>query len=77
MARTFQDGDLVTWEVYPSGGDFGFAQRPHLVFNCLTDRSVRPRYVELDGDEADGEKLVVTADDGALRSLLERARVVS
>jgi len=77
MARTFQDRDLLVWEVYPSAGDHGYSQRPHLVFNCLSERTARPRFVELDGDEADGEKLTATATDDDLRTLFERAKVVT
>lgn len=76
MARTFVDRDLLTWEVYPSAGDYGFSDNPHLVFNCLSDRNARPRYVELDGHNAAAETMVSGATDAKLLDLLAQSRVV-
>ena len=76
MARTFSDPDFLTWEVYPSSGDFGFSTRPHLVFNCLTDRMRRPKFIEIEGDEADAEKLIGSAAEPELQNLFARAEPV-
>ena len=76
MARTVVDRDLLTWEVYPSAGDYGFSDNPHLVFNCLSDRAARPRYVELEGHEAGAESMIAEAADSKLLALLAESKVV-
>ena len=76
MARTFVDRDLLTWEVYPSAGDYGFSDNPHLVFNCLSDRNARPRYVELDGHSAGAESMVTDATEAKLLALLAQSKIV-
>jgi hypothetical protein len=75
MARTIQDENFLTWEVYPSGGHHGYSERPYLVFNCLTDRFQRPRLIELDGDASDAQTLTVRASEPELLDLLRQARV--
>jgi hypothetical protein len=75
MARTLQDENFLTWEVFPSAGDHGFSEQPYLVFNCLTDRNKRPRLIEFNGDEADAERFSTEATDAQLLDLLDRARV--
>jgi len=77
MSRTFLDHDFLTWEAYPSAGDQGYSERPHIVFNCLSDRLLPPRYFEIDGDEADAERLVVDATAPQLSELLERSSLVT
>jgi hypothetical protein len=75
MSATFTDEELVTWEAYSSGGDFGLPTRPKVVFNCLSDTSRRPRYVEFTGgDEADAEQLVHGYDEATLRQMLRESR---
>ena len=73
MARTFMDSDLLTWEVYPSGGAHGFSQNPHLVFNCLSNRAEPPRFVDVEGDESSAQKLVNLASVGELLALLQQS----
>jgi hypothetical protein len=73
MSRTFQDENFLVWEVYPSGSNFGFSDRPNVIFHCLTDRGLRARALRVTGDEADAERLVVTASAGELLELLKRA----
>jgi hypothetical protein len=73
MGRTFQDRDFLVWEVYPSGGRHGFSDRPHIVFNCLTQPAMRPRHVELGMDEADAQRLITEATPQALLELLDRS----
>jgi len=58
MSVTFTDDDLHSWEAFATGGDYGLAIRPRVVFNCVSDPTRRPRYVELSGDEADAEQKV-------------------
>jgi len=74
MSRTFTDANLLTWEVYASGGKFGLPDRPKIVFNCLSDPGRRARYVVHRGDEADAEQSVHDAPDDKLRAMLADAR---
>lgn len=77
MTRMFQDDDFRVWEVYPSAGAEGWTDDPFIVFNCLTNRMIRPRYVEVEGaDEAEAERLVVEAPDGVLKEMLGNSRPV-
>ncbi|MGH7476872.1 MAG: hypothetical protein ACRELD_11320 [Longimicrobiales bacterium] len=76
MARTFLDHDLQTWEVYASSGDFGYADPARLVFNCLTSRGQRPRYIRWDGGQTDAARQAATAAPEQLSALLEHAREV-
>lgn len=75
MARTLQDRDLLTWEAFASTGRFGYPDRSHIVFYCLTDLSRRPRYFEIDGDKAAAERQVEELPDGKLMQLLESSKV--
>ena len=77
MSRTFLDENLLTWEAYPTGGPFGFSDRPFIVFNCLSNRMLRPRYVSTVGDEADAERTVELASDQQLREMFRRSQEVS
>ena len=75
MSATFTDEELVTWEAYASGGSFGLAVRPKVVFNCLSDPGRRPRFVEFSGgDEAKAEELVHSYDEATLRQMLRESR---
>jgi hypothetical protein len=69
--RTFQDRNFLVWEVYPSGGAHGFSDNPHIVFNCLTQKQLRPRFTDLGTDEADAQRRVVEASDDELLTMLE------
>ncbi|MGH7459421.1 MAG: hypothetical protein ACREMA_00130 [Longimicrobiales bacterium] len=76
MARTVLDDNLMTWEVYPSGGHQGFSRNPHIVFNCLSDRAEPPRFFAVGGDEGTAETLVYEASELELRGMLaESTRV--
>lgn len=77
MSRTFQDHDFLVWEVYPSGGRHGFSDNPHVIFNCLTQQNLRPRYVPLGRDEADAQRRIALMSDEELLELFERAREIS
>jgi hypothetical protein len=74
--RTFLDDNMLTWEAYPSGGPHG-SEQPFIVFNCLSNRMLRPRCVQTDGDEADAERMVLEASNEKLQEMLRRAGEVS
>jgi hypothetical protein len=76
MSRKFQDENFLIWEVYPSASRFGFSVDPSLIFNCLTDRQVRPRYVVHEGDEADAQRTIVLASQHELMDMLRRSREI-
>jgi hypothetical protein len=76
MSKTFSDDDLLVWEAYPSGGDFGFPDRPYIVFNCLSNRLLRPRVVEQGDNEADAERAVAGATTQELRELFRQSREI-
>lgn len=73
MPRTFQDRNFLVWEVYPSGGAHGFSDNPHIIFNCLTQKQLRPRYADLGSDGADAQRRLVEASDAALLTMLEQS----
>jgi hypothetical protein len=77
MARTIHDRNLLTWEVYPSGAPLGVNEEPQIVFNCLSNRMLRPRYVSMAGDEADAERRISLASNEELLEMFERSREVS
>jgi hypothetical protein len=74
MSHTFTDENLMQWEAFASSGNFGFAERPKIVFNCLSDPDRRPRYVERPGDEADAEEQVMDYDEHQLRELFRQSK---
>ena len=76
MARTIQDENFLTWEIFPSAGDHGFSAQPYIVFNCLTDRMQRPRQYQLTTDEAEAETMVDRASDQELLTLFKKAEYV-
>lgn len=76
MARTFQDDGFRTWEAYASSGKFGVPDRARIVFCCLSDPSLRARYVRIDGDKSDAEREVATRADRELAALLDGAEVL-
>jgi hypothetical protein len=76
MSQTFTDENLISWEAFATSGDFGFAERPRIVFNCLSNPDVPARYVEAPGDEADAEGQVRSYDEYQLRELLARSQPV-
>lgn len=77
MSRTFQDENFRVWEAFPSGNRQGYSENTAVVFHCLTDRSLRPRYIPTDGDSADAERAVRSASREELLRLLERSHEVS
>lgn len=77
MTRTILDQDMLTWEVYPSGGPHGVNNKPYIMFNCLSNRMLRPRYVSLTGDEADAERRVVLASNEELLAMFRQAQEIA
>jgi hypothetical protein len=73
MSVTFTDDDLQSWEAYATGGDYGLANNPKVVFNCVSDPTRRPRYLEFTGDEADAEGLVSETSIPQLRAMLKES----
>ena len=76
MSKTFTDDNLLVWEAYPSGGDFGFSARPYIVFNCLSNRLLRPRVIEHGENEAAAERVIVGATQKDLLDLFRESREI-
>lgn len=74
MSRVFIDEDLLSWEAYASGGKYGLPDDPKIVFHCLSDRSLRPRYMRFGEDNAVAEGAVHTLPDDQLREMLSQAQ---
>jgi hypothetical protein len=74
MARTFQDDNFLIWEAFASSGAFGYPDAPHVVFNCLSNRTIRPRYVQLEGQEPEAQRRVQTVSEDELAGLFRSAR---
>jgi hypothetical protein len=74
MSVTFTDEDLQSWEAYATGGDYGLANNPKVVFNCVSDPTRRARFVEVMGDEADAENLVHDGGIDQLKRMLKEAQ---
>jgi len=73
MSRQIQDQNFLVWEVFPSGGNLGLASDPYVIFNCLTQRDLRPRRLRMPGDEADAERVVRQARDAELLGMLQES----
>jgi hypothetical protein len=74
MSQTFTDENLLTWEAFASGGRFGLSVRPKVIFHCLSDPSLRARFVEVQGDEADAEEMIHDSQVTRLRDLLKGSK---
>lgn len=74
MSQTFTDENLMTWEAFASGGRFGLSIRPRVVFHCMSDQSLAPRFVEVQGDEADAEELIHDSQVDRLRQMLAKSK---
>lgn len=77
MSKTFADKDLLIWEAFPSGGAHGFSENPHIIFNCLTNRMMRPRVIDYQGDEASAEGCVSDASPAELLKMFEGSREIA
>ncbi len=77
MSRVFVDDSLLTWEAYASGGNFGLAENPRIIFHCLSEPHRRARYVVHEGgDEADAEEAVHDAPEERLKEMLGASREI-
>jgi hypothetical protein len=76
MSQTFTDENLMTWEAFASGGRFGLSIRPRVVFHCMSDPSLAPRFVEVQGDEADAEELIHDSQVDRLRQMLAQSKLL-
>lgn len=76
MSRVITDQNLLTWEVYSSGGKWGLPLKPKIVFQCLSDPDSLARFVIHEGTEADAEQAVHQSSDEELRALLARSRTL-
>lgn len=76
MSRSFQDDNFLVWEVFPSGGRFGFDDDVNIIFHCITDRRMRPRFVATDDDSADAQLRVLQASAADLLALLNNSREI-
>jgi hypothetical protein len=76
MSKTFLDDNLLTWEAYASGGAFEAAEHPFIVFNCLSNRMLRPRFIS-GGDEANAAGKLAAASSAQLRDMFKRSDEVS
>ena len=74
MSQTFTDENLMTWEAFASGGRFGLSIRPRVVFHCMSDQSLAPRFIEVQGDEADAEELIHDSQVDRLRQMLAASK---
>ncbi|HEY7768757.1 hypothetical protein [Longimicrobium sp.] len=74
MSQTFTDENLLTWEAFASGGRFGLSIRPKVIFHCVSDRAMRARFVELQGDEADAEDMIHDSSVDQLREMLAQSK---
>lgn len=74
MSRVITDDDLLTWEVYASGGKYGLPERPKIIFNCLSDPHRRGRSVLFEeGDNSAAAAAVQRLPDDRLREMLRAA----
>jgi hypothetical protein len=73
MSRTFIDENLLSWEVYASGGKFGLPDDPKVVFHCQSDPAQRARFVRYGEDNAQAEQAVQSLPDEQLRRMLKEA----
>jgi len=73
MAREFRTSDLQIWEAFATTGEHGFSERSRIGFRCRTDRSVLPRWIEIDGHKSDAEAKLQTLAVPELEDLFQRA----
>ena len=71
MARSFQDKNFMQWEAFASTGKQGFSNDPHIVFQCVTKPSERPRWTQVSGDQDDAQAMLMNADDQSVLGLFE------
>jgi hypothetical protein len=74
MTRTIVDDDLLTWEVYVSGGQPDSPEAARLFFLCLDSRPSRARFVEHGSRSvAAAERDLLGLTDGELKEMLAKS----
>lgn len=76
MSRVFVDESLLTWEVYPSGGDFGLPDTPKIIFHCVSDPGRRARFLEFEGDDADAARAIEEWSDREINARLDQSEAL-
>jgi len=61
----------MDWEAFASTPRGGLPSPGRILFRCLSDRTTRTRYHQVDGTRSDAEARIQGADEGELRALLE------
>lgn len=74
MSRTFVDQNLLSWEVYASGGKFGLPERPKIIFLCLSNPAMRARYTVFPGDDAAAAAAMAEMPEPELLNMLAESR---
>jgi len=74
MTRTFQDRDLLLWEVYAAsprlGRDQDSREHARIVFHCLTDPERRARVLTRDEGRSAAEAAIAAAGSAELVDML-------
>jgi len=74
MSRTFQDENFLVWEAFASSGAFGYPEAPQVVFNCLSNKTIRPRCLQMEGWEPEAQREIQSVSDDELLRLFQTAR---
>ena len=77
MTRSFLDQHLMEWEAFASTPRGGLPSPGRILFRCLSDRTTRTRYHQVEGTRSDAEARIQRADEGELRELLEGSEEMS
>ena len=72
-SRSFQDRNFLVWDAFASTGKQGFTDDPHIVFQCTSVPETRPRWVPVDGDEADAQGMLINATNDEVLGLFDRS----
>ncbi len=73
MRASFLDDRLEEWESYATTARGGMPIPGRIVFRCLSDPGKRPRVLEVNGDRAEAERLVVRSSESELQGLFRAA----
>ncbi len=74
MPRTIVDRNLMTWEVYVSGGQPDTPETARVFFLCLDSPMTPARFVEHESRSvAVAERDLIEASDDDLRAMLSRS----
>jgi hypothetical protein len=73
MSRSFQDPDLLIWEVYATTGASGAPDHAHIIFHCVSDPSRPACYLKQDASLAASQRTLAALSPEELRDLLGEA----